>query len=80
MTKQEQRTIAIAAARSYMREHGADPITATPAALCQTFGELSEAGPFTVAGAWWREASDAQWTAARREFAKWQQSQKEIAK
>ena len=75
MNKAEQRTIAIAAARSYMREQGIDPVAATPEMLEATFGELMDLEPLYLAGAWWRESSDAQWTAARREFAEWQKGQ-----
>lgn len=69
MTTTTRREIAIRAVRAQLRALGIDPVTATAYDVEAVISDMPAA---TLAGAFYRDASDNQWRLFLREFRAWQ--------
>jgi hypothetical protein len=71
MTKAAQRSIAMSAARSKLREQGIDPLAVDVEDALEVLDDLSRLDAELVASIWYMGASDNQVVLFKREWRKW---------
>ncbi len=71
MTKQEQRRLALGAVRSEARKH-LNPTSLTAIEALAVLDDLGRSEPALIASQWYRDASDAQIKAFKKEWETWQ--------